>query len=230
LTCSLCVILIKIGGRGVLHLLLLILTSYLLHWVWPWCKLKVSSGLGVVTPSSTMSSKPSTTLKITSSLRSIILSLALLASSTTALVVWTITCKVAYLTILMTRPRSILVPSTNFHGLAVLQKRYTYPCLDRHIRQIIIRDRDWEVGCIRLSPSQVMSLLRDALIGGCASLILGAWYILSMCPREHGSLSKILLDMIQLPCCKLKICISRRPSPNSKGLNNLWVDHILHEI
>jgi hypothetical protein len=80
LTCSLYIILIKIGGRGVLHIL--ILTSYLLCWIWPWCELKVSSGLGVVTPTSTMSSKPSTTLKITSPLRSTILPLALLASST----------------------------------------------------------------------------------------------------------------------------------------------------
>jgi hypothetical protein len=207
---------------------LLILVSYLLRRVWPWCKLKVSSGLGVVTPTSTTSSKPSTTLKITSSSRSTIWSLALLASSTTALVAWTIACEVAHLTTLMTRPRPVLASSTNFHGLAVPQKCCTCPCLDRHICQIVIHDRDWEVGCIRLSPSRVTSLLRDALIDGCASLVLGVWYILMMCPSEHGSLSKILLDVIQLPCCKLKICVSRRPSPNSKGLNNLRIDHVLH--
>jgi hypothetical protein len=185
---------------------LLILTSYLLRRVWPWCELKVSSGLGVVTPTSTTSSKPSTTLKITSSSRCIKLPLALLAS-TTALAAWTITCEVAHLATLMTRPRSILASTTNFHGLAVPQKCCTCPCLDWHICRIVVCDRDWEVGCVRLSSSGMTSLLRYALIGGCASLVLGTWYILSMRPCEHGSLSKILLDMIQLPCRKLEICI-----------------------
>jgi hypothetical protein len=188
LTCSLCITWIKIGGRGVLHVL--ILMSYLLRRVWPWCELEISSGLGVVTPSSTTSfSKPSATLKITLSSRSIILSLALLASSTTTLVAWTIACKVAHLTTLMTRPRSILASSTNFYGLAMPQKCCTCPCLDWHIRRIVIRDRDWEVGCIRLPSSRVASLLRDALVGRCAGLVLGAWYILTMGPCEHRSLS-----------------------------------------
>jgi hypothetical protein len=148
LTCSLCVILIKIGGRGVLHIL--ILMSYLLHWIWPWCKLKISSRLGVVTPSSTTSSKPSTTLKITLSSRCIILPLALLAS---ALAAWTIAHEVAHLTTLMTRPRSILASSTNFHGLAMPHKGYTCPCLNWHVRRSVICHRDWKIGCIRLSLS-----------------------------------------------------------------------------
>jgi hypothetical protein len=225
LTCSLCIILIKIGGRGILHIL--ILTSYLLHWIWPWCKLKVSSGLGVVTPSSTTFSKPSTTPKITSSLRCIILPLALLTSTTT-LVAWTIACKVAHLATLMTRPRSILVSSTNFHGLAMPYKHCTHPCLNWYIRWRVICHRDWEIQSIRLPSSRMMSLLRDALVGGCVSSILGVRYSPVNSPGKHGSLSKVLLDVIQIMCCKLEICVSCRLSPNTKGLNNLWINCVLH--